>query len=73
MSRAASAGFGLAALPCFLGAAVPRLERATEGNIATATARLVVHPDLARTARVRAVMDFIVELFDKHRDRLEGR
>jgi hypothetical protein len=26
---------------------------------------LVVHPDLVRVARVRAVMDFVVELFAK--------
>jgi len=26
---------------------------------------LVVHPDLARVARVRAVMDFVIELFTR--------
>ena len=73
MSRAAATGFGVAPLPCFLGAALPELVRATPGNITMAGAWLVVHPDLARTARVRAVMDFLVETFETHRDHLEGR
>jgi DNA-binding transcriptional LysR family regulator len=73
MSRAAAAGFGLTTLPCFLGAALPELARATPGNITTASAWLLVHSDLARTARVRTVMDFLVEIFHKHRDHLEGR
>jgi DNA-binding transcriptional LysR family regulator len=72
MARATAAGFGVAALPCFLGTE-HKVERATEGNIVSAGAWLVVHPDMARTARVRAVMDFLVEIFHQQRAHLEGR
>jgi hypothetical protein len=34
---------------------------------------LVVHPDMTTVARVRAVMDFIVEVARRERGRLEGR
>lgn len=60
---AAAVGFGLAALPCFLGERNPALRRFYPECIGTADIMLVVHPDLARVARVRATMDFIVELF----------
>lgn len=60
---AAAVGFGLAALPCFLGEQHPALRRIYPECIGTADVMLVVHPDLAHVARVRATMDFIVELF----------
>jgi DNA-binding transcriptional LysR family regulator len=63
--NAALSGLGLAVLPCFLaeGDPEPRLRRLTPRVLDTRDIHLVVHPDLARVARVRAVMDFIVELF----------
>jgi hypothetical protein len=33
---------------------------------------LIAHPDLVRVARVRAVMDFLVEAIEEHRALLEG-
>jgi DNA-binding transcriptional LysR family regulator len=33
---------------------------------------IVVHPDLARAARVRAVMDFIIEVVQRERRVLRG-
>ena len=63
VSDAAVVGFGLAALPCFLGEQNPALRRLYPEPIGSADIMLVVHPDLARVARVRATMDFIVELF----------
>lgn len=63
VSDAATIGFGIAALPCFLGDHNPALRRFYPERIGAADIMLVVHPDLARVARVRATMDFIVELF----------
>lgn len=60
---AATVGFGVAALPCFLGDKNPALRRLYPEQIGGADIMLVVHPDLARVARVRATMDFLVELF----------
>jgi hypothetical protein len=33
---------------------------------------LVVHPDMARVARVRAVMDFVIEVFKRDEGRWSG-
>ena len=63
VADAATVGFGVAALPCFLGDRNPALRRFYPERIGGADIMLVVHPDLARVARVRATMDFIVELF----------
>jgi DNA-binding transcriptional LysR family regulator len=56
-------GMGVGALPCFLGEGEPVLRRLTPRVLGTRDIYLVVHPDLARVARVRAVMDFVVDLF----------
>jgi hypothetical protein len=63
--NAAICGMGVAVIPCFLGGPEPQLRRLTARVLGTRDIHLVVHPDLARVARVRAVMDFIVELFDR--------
>ena len=61
--NAALCGMGVAILPCFLGEPEPQLRRLTPQVLGARDIHLVTHPDLARVARVRAVMDFIVELF----------
>jgi DNA-binding transcriptional LysR family regulator len=61
--NAATFGVGIAVLPCFLGDAEPRLERLTPRVLGARDVFLVVHPDLTRVARVRAVMDFVIETF----------
>lgn len=58
---AASFGNGLVPLPCFVGDPAPGLQRLTPEVIGFREITLVVHPDLARVARVRAAMDFIIE------------
>jgi DNA-binding transcriptional LysR family regulator len=63
--NAAICGMGVAVLPCFLGGPEPQLRRLTPRILGTRDIHLVVHPDLARVARVRAVMDFLVELFER--------
>ncbi len=56
-------GMGIGVLPCFLAATEPALRRLTPLALGERDICLVVHPDLARVARVRAVMDFVVEAF----------
>jgi DNA-binding transcriptional LysR family regulator len=63
--NAALCGMGVAILPCFLGEPEPQLRRLTPQVLGARDIHLVTHPDLARVARVRAVMDFIVELFER--------
>jgi DNA-binding transcriptional LysR family regulator len=64
-------GAGLAVLPAHFVAAettlVPIGPSFAHGDIT-----LVVHPDLARAARVRAVMDFIIEIVKRERRLLRG-
>ena len=63
--NAAICGMGVAVIPCFLGEPEPELRRLTPRLLGARDIHLVVHPDLAHVARVRAVMDFIVELFER--------
>ena len=63
--NAAICGMGVAVLPCFLAEREPQLQRLTPRVLGERDVYLVVHPDLARVARVRAVMDFIIELFER--------
>ena len=63
--NAAICSMGVAVIPCFLGEPEPQLRRLTPRVLGARDIHLVVHPDLARVARVRAVMDFIVELFER--------
>jgi DNA-binding transcriptional LysR family regulator len=60
--NAALAGMGIAALPCFIAEAEPTLVRVCAEGIGSRDLWLVAHPDLLRVARVRAVMDFLVEI-----------
>ncbi|HVR64527.1 MAG TPA: LysR family transcriptional regulator [Polyangia bacterium] len=63
--NAAILGLGLTVLPCFIGDGESALRRLTARLLGARDIFLVVHPDLARVARVRAVMDFIVETFER--------
>jgi DNA-binding transcriptional LysR family regulator len=64
-------GMGIGALPCFMADPESTLRR-IGGNIGTRPAELVVHPDLAKVARVRAVLTFIEELFRKNQRLFRG-
>jgi DNA-binding transcriptional LysR family regulator len=71
---AARAGLGLAALPCFLADSEPALRRVLPRQPAlTSELWLLTHPDLRRTARVRAFMDHLAASLRKERGRLAGR
>ncbi|HHJ15716.1 MAG TPA: LysR family transcriptional regulator [Gammaproteobacteria bacterium] len=72
--EAAKRGMGIAPLPCFLGDPESGLQRLIEPPEALASELwLLSHPDLRRTARVRALMDFLSEAIDAERALLEGR
>jgi DNA-binding transcriptional LysR family regulator len=71
---AAAAGMGLVMLPCYLGdMAAPSLRRASGTSTAPSSALwLLTHDDLKRTARIRAVMDFLATAFASERALLQG-
>lgn len=58
---AAVAGLGLTVVPHFLGAHTPGLSLLAPEVLGTRTLSVVVHPDLVHVARVRAVIDFVVD------------
>ena len=64
--NAAIAGLGIAVVPCFIADAAPTLVRLLPATVASREGYLVVHPDLARVARVRVVLSFLVECFAAH-------
>jgi DNA-binding transcriptional LysR family regulator len=68
--NAATVGMGLAVLPCFL--ADPPLDRLSPAVVGARDMYLVVRPDLAKIARIRAVMDFVIAVVDRERSRLSG-
>ena len=74
MTRAAAAGIGLAALPTFLGDAVPDLKRASQVIALRPPPGLWIlsHQDLRRTARVRAFTEFAGNALVLRRERIEG-
>ncbi len=70
----ARAGSGLSMLPCFLGDGDPGLLRVPgTAPVADRAIWLLLRPDLRRTARVRAFVDFIAPAILAHRELLEGR
>jgi DNA-binding transcriptional LysR family regulator len=74
LHEATRAGVGLAVLPCYLGDVDPALKRV--GGVVPevfADQWLLVHRDLRALPRVRAVMDAVIELFQRERALLEGR
>ncbi|VAW73742.1 Transcriptional regulator, LysR family [hydrothermal vent metagenome] len=72
--EAAIQGFGVVALPCFLADPDTRLNRIVEPpSELTTELWLLTHPDLRRTARVKALMDFLVEVLEKEKDLIEGQ
>ena len=60
-------------LPCFVGDVDPQLQRIGEPIAAAESALwLLVHPDLKRTARVRALADHLWDALRPHRALFEG-
>jgi len=72
-ASAARNGLGLAVLPCFLGDSDPRLQRVTPPLADLATELwLLTHPDLQRTARIRALLDLLYDSLRRQRPSFEG-
>jgi DNA-binding transcriptional LysR family regulator len=72
--KAICAGMGLGAIGCYVGDQQPELVRVVEPEeLTTRDLLLVVHTDLQRVPRVRAVADWVIDLMDKHADLLAGR
>ena len=58
-------------LPCFVGDADPNLRR-IGAPVAEHRLWLLIHADLRRSARVRAVVDFLVPRLKAESERFEG-
>ena len=68
-----AAGLGLAALPCYLGDLDERLTRVLPPVPEMATSLWVLsHPQLARTARIRAFIDYVGMALGRERALIEG-
>jgi DNA-binding transcriptional LysR family regulator len=65
-------GMGVTVLPCFMADPEPTLVRLAPDVLGTREMWMVVHPDRARVARVRVVMDFLVELLTEQAKIFEG-
>lgn len=63
LQQAVGAGFGIAELPCHMADADPALRRVWPERFEHYDVWLVMHGDLARTARVRAAADAIIAAF----------
>lgn len=72
---AASAGMGLALLPCYLGDTTSGLRRTAWKPVGEPRSALwlLTHDDLKRTARIRAPMDFLASALGTQRALLDGR
>ncbi len=73
--EAVKAGLGLAMLPCFLAdndASLRRLQLAPASENSCGDLWILTHKDLRATARVSVFVKFMVEVFERHRDLLEG-
>jgi DNA-binding transcriptional LysR family regulator len=68
------AGVGVGLLPCFEGDANPRLRRVRPDLVSALDVPiwLLTHSDVRRTARVRAIVDFLADWVASHRDRFAG-
>lgn len=69
----AKAGLGLSLLPCFLGDPDPGLARVPGTDLQPGKSLwLLFHGDLRRTARIRALVDFLVPAIKARRELLQG-
>jgi DNA-binding transcriptional LysR family regulator len=70
---AATAGLGLAALPCLIGDAEPSLERVDDLGFGSCDLLLVTHEQIRATPRVRAVSDWIAAVLADSEHVIAGR
>ncbi|MEO0324290.1 MAG: LysR family transcriptional regulator [Myxococcota bacterium] len=67
------AGLGLTILPCLVGDRAPELRRIGDYAVSGTHLWLLTHPELRRTARVRAFMEFFREVARRDAALVEGR
>ena len=67
------AGIGVGLVDCFVGDADPLLRRVLPEPVEYYDAWAVVHVEMHKSHRVRAVMDFLTEVFAEEADLFEGR
>ena len=65
-------GMGIAVLPCLVAANQPELVRVLDEVVCVRPLWLVAHPDVRRSARVRAVWNYLVELVESDRELISG-
>lgn len=66
-------GLGVAPLPCFIGDGERDLVRVIDPpETLTMDLWILTHPDLRNTARVRALMSYLVEALEKEKPKFEG-
>jgi DNA-binding transcriptional LysR family regulator len=64
--HAIASGVGIGVVPCFAGSSRPELVRLFPEPVASATGWLVYHETLRDSARVRAALEVLGELFETH-------
>lgn len=70
--EAVRCGWGIGFASVFIAEKIPEIERVVEDIEHTVDIWLVTHPGLRRSARIRAVYDFLAERFEADRERLTG-
>ena len=73
LAVAARHGMGVALLPCYIGDADPGLRRLTGPELASQEIWLLVHGDLRRTPRIKAVIDWLDDLMARAGPALLGQ
>jgi DNA-binding transcriptional LysR family regulator len=72
LASAASAGLGLAAIPCLIGDVETGRVPVPALGFSTTPIYVVTHEQIRGTARVRAVLKFVEELMERNRATVEG-
>jgi DNA-binding transcriptional LysR family regulator len=70
--NAALGGLGIAVLPCLIAEEEANLVRLSEQPVSTSKLSLVAHPDVLRSARVRAVWDYLLALVEQDYPMISG-
>lgn len=73
LAKAAEAGLGVALLPCYLGESVGLTRIRDPLDEVSTDLWLLSHEDLRKTARVRALLDFLAEALAARRALIEGK
>jgi DNA-binding transcriptional LysR family regulator len=73
LAKAAEAGLGVAMLPCYLGESVGLTRIRDPLDEVTTDLWLLSHADLRKTARIRALIEFLSETLTEKKALIEGR